>query len=1063
MPARSRSKRSTARPLLTLLLVLSAAIPISAAILGPPTVSISPSGGTYTSASRSVTIEWCDDVSLDAGSRQITVLHNGNTTDVTSSFSYQSPWTIFDCDVGARSVGTITLQNGLNTLTAKIRDNTGAQGTQSASYTYNAPEIRDVRVTPDGTNDSLEADGTTVYTKTFQVWNDGNQTSSFNIDEQCTGPVSACSAPSTVADIAPGTSKSVVLSFKVTDTAVGNAKIEASHTEDSSVDDTGHFRITGTPPLTVDPVAVSHTPDTDTVKVANLDVEVKWCDNSGLSTNPNDRAMYGYHGDNYGQIDYNNQIDYTIQYETTTPVLDCGVPGEFATVDATITLQPGVTEFHATHRDTEGNLGDSERLYFFQVDDLQVTPKNGSIVNRPPDTQALVDTFTVTNGGNVAGLFNLGVACADPVLNCQIGATQDSIDAGESIDVEVSYDTGEPGSETIQLTVTDAADPTVEATGVITVIVGSGGGINMTPNFDRSTCLTANAGGGAISQCGDLVITHPLPTTRTHNRVRAPGLIYNSWAAEPYPMVSAHVTLAQSAQQPDSMEVVLKLGTNEKERDRWDGAAWSPGDTRRITIGYSDPTLSTGVHEFILEVSPVHGTQVHAPILVDTIPLPVVNRRGSKYGRGWWIGGLEELFYQAADTSYFWVGGDGSTRWYRKTGIQDVWATAPFDRPDTLKLVGGELVRELRGGGQVVFNSSGKHVRTVTRLGHTTQFTHSGPRLTKISLPVAGSNPREYDFNYTSGKLSSVDAPPIGSTQRVTTINQVDAGISQITDPDGRSVTFNPSWGHLRIKHLEDRAGVRTTFTYHSNTRKLLDTRLHMVSNSSHSDDIVIRQINHEAQTWAPESRHPDSVYTFIDGPRSVADTVAFHIDYPTGAPRMIVNALGHTTVIERGLSGFPALVNRVVRPNGHVMTAAFNARGNVATVTDLSRNATTSYEYNDANWPDFVTKVIPPSVTDSVLMSYDGTTGNRLWQQDARGSTSRVQFRYYAGGAHDGMLRAIQAPMNSGAESDSLVYDNQYGNLSTQFGARTSRTDWIYDDVGRITTVQTEIDSLAV
>ncbi len=95
----------------------------------PPSVTITPSGGTYTSAGLQVTVDWADDRGLDAGSRRITL----NGSDVTGAFS----WSTYSST--ARSVGTVTLASGGNTLTASIRDNAGQQGSASASYTYNPP------------------------------------------------------------------------------------------------------------------------------------------------------------------------------------------------------------------------------------------------------------------------------------------------------------------------------------------------------------------------------------------------------------------------------------------------------------------------------------------------------------------------------------------------------------------------------------------------------------------------------------------------------------------------------------------------------------------------------------------------------------------------------------------------------------------------------------------------------------------------------------------------------------------------------------------------------------
>ncbi|MCG8468413.1 MAG: hypothetical protein MJB57_09440, partial [Gemmatimonadetes bacterium] len=724
--------------------------------------------------------------------------------------------------------------------------------------------------------------------------------------------------------------------------------------------------------------------------------------------------------------------------------------------------------------DDLGAVGNGIVNYFLKTPMVDVTPDAGIVVH---DTnQSVVDTFTVKNTGNATATYDLTHTCTGTgITGCSIASPsppQVTLAPDATAEAVVAYQTLQSGPALIELTATDANDPAAD-TGRITVTFPGSLLPNRTPNFDRSMCLTANLS-GVISQCGDLIVTHALPSTRTFNQVRTPTLIYNSWTVEPFPIVSSHVLLPVGYAVPDSMQAVLKLGGTVKKTLRWDGSEWTAGATRRITIGYRDGTLSTGVHDFILEVSPVYGTQVDPAIVTDTIPLPVVNRRsGAPYGRGWWVAGLEKLVFDPSDGSYFWIGGDGSTRLFEPVGT-DLWATAAFDRPDTLKKVGSELIRELRGGSRVVFDATGRHIRTVNRLGHTTEFTYySATHLHKIKLPVpAGAPAREYTFTYhagggAGGKLISVEAPPVGTASRTTTFTHTSGpGLGRITDPDGGETDFATAWGPLRITRIEGRDGVRTTLSYHSKTQKLLSARRHMVSNTSNdASDIVTTQVTHDAQTWSPTSMTPEAAYTLIDGPRltPVSDTTAFHIDYQFGAPRVIANAVADSTKITRGGSEFPSLVTQVERANGHVVTASYNARGNVETVMDQFTGGTTSYEYNNADWPDFVTKVVPPSVTNFIEMDYDATTGNRIWQQDARGSGSRANFRYYSTGDHAGMLRAVQAPLNSGTETDSVTYDPNLGNLQTTFGPTGARSDVFYDAVGQVTTRHFEIDSLVV
>lgn len=97
----------------------------------PPAVWITPSSGTYTSASLAVTIEWCDNHSLSEPNRYITL----NGVDVTGSFNYVTG-TMGGCVAYATSQGTVTLSAGSNTLYAEISDLNYGPGSSTASYTF---------------------------------------------------------------------------------------------------------------------------------------------------------------------------------------------------------------------------------------------------------------------------------------------------------------------------------------------------------------------------------------------------------------------------------------------------------------------------------------------------------------------------------------------------------------------------------------------------------------------------------------------------------------------------------------------------------------------------------------------------------------------------------------------------------------------------------------------------------------------------------------------------------------------------------------------------------------
>ena len=64
-------------------------------------------------------------------------------------------------------------------------------------------------------------------------------------------------------------------------------------------------------------------------------------------------------------------------------------------------------------------------------------------------------------------------------------------------------------------------------------------------------CVTANLGGGADYNCGDLRLVHPLPAVTTYGVRRQVALVYNSAHAVPTPVVRISVTVPSTAGTPD--------------------------------------------------------------------------------------------------------------------------------------------------------------------------------------------------------------------------------------------------------------------------------------------------------------------------------------------------------------------------------------------------------------------------------------------------------------------------------------------------------------------------------
>jgi hypothetical protein len=178
------------------------------------------------------------------------------------------------------------------------------------------------------------------------------------------------------------------------------------------------------------------------------------------------------------------------------------------------------------------------------------------------------------------------------------------------------------------------------------------------PIVRRDLCLTIPAGTDGTYQCGDLQLSHTLPSVRTLGVDRAPTLVYNSAVAQPHPLVAYNLTLSSI---PDSVAVTLTINGVENDRRSWPGNQWTTGTERRIILG-SQSALATGLYTYQLDFQSFVGqvpSTTRSPVTGQII---IVNRKLSPYGAGWWVAGVEQLRKIAGDTLMLWVGGDGSAK-----------------------------------------------------------------------------------------------------------------------------------------------------------------------------------------------------------------------------------------------------------------------------------------------------------------------------------------------------------------------------------------------------------------
>ncbi len=722
-----------------------------------------------------------------------------------------------------------------------------------------------------------------------------------------------------------------------------------------------------------------------------------------------------------------------------------------------------------------------------------------SIQITPPPGVSMVQKFTITNkgiGDNPSDAFTYSIACNGPITNCTAKSGQtNQLARDSSYVILVPYTTpitlGDVGS--ISISIKSVKDGRVTASSTISVAAGSSSlltvaasNVNPGTQVERSACLTVATGSNAAYECGGLRIAHPLPAVTTMSKTRAPTLTFVSSHADPVALIAANITTRIGASPVGGINATVIVMNMVDTTTRgsvtrhftW-RSDWPDSTPRRIVIPVREDDVhllggssqDAGAFRYRLEVKDSANTY---PVASDTGSFVMIDRRKSPFGSGWSLDGLEEIVMVSA-TKRLWVGGDGTTRSYTfsaTNSLGDVYIATPrLDRADTLVVLpGGQgYVRRLPNGAAVRFDGYGLHASTTSRQGHVTSFFYTpGTRnLTDIYLPIPGGK-RSYTFSYgTDGKLQTVTVPYTGATTRSVTVAQTNGWVTSFVGPDTTHVDFGYDGAltsgatarHLawRTNRLRD----ATFFTYDP-ASLLLTAELDMRrTDGLFAPRIVHRFCPAESRSISDCGGQPDAtpqllskVYTLYDGPRDnvadVADTTVFYQGrYAT--VDTIVNALGYRTQILRN-GAFPLLPGSLIEANGHRVDLYYNSRGLDSLRVDRNplgdgQNATTSYSWHP-KWNQPTTIVGPTG--ERVDFAYDTGAPNRLWTQDGRGDSTRVNFQY--NGANQ--VRYILPP----GGSERFDYDG-LGNLLRETTANGFVTTYHTDSIGRVDSVYTPID----
>lgn len=708
-----------------------------------------------------------------------------------------------------------------------------------------------------------------------------------------------------------------------------------------------------------------------------------------------------------------------------------------------------------------GVLADSAWVEITVSQPMSATVGPDGTAVAPGAFQTAFQVFTVTNGSQ-PGTVTVTPQCTGAGVNPECSASHGnmSMSAGQVQQVTVTYQPLAQGA-TGKVVLRATSGPLLD-TGYVNVTVAAPtaaapiiavNAINPGIARPRDQCVAIAVGSSAASECGDLRITHALPTIRTMNKNRTPTLVYNSSFAAPRPQVAVVVSMPAGVPLPATFTGRMLLNGVVVGTGSWAGPEWLAGGARVVRMRDTVTNIATavpsgaGVLNYTVDMTSVYTGGPVMTSSAQAVPVIVINRMGSPFGDGWWLAGFERLHVLGTD-SVLWVGGDGSAKVYTRAPADPAGrlTSLKIDGADSIRLSGGVYTRYLLGGLQIKFDATGRHTSTVNRLGHTTTFLYNGSsKLETIRLPVAGGSQRDYTFIYSAGQYTISD-----NIRPAVLITLSGNKVQSIRDPDSQLVGFGYAPGSAVITQRTNRRQVPTLFTLDS-LRKVV--RSQVSPTAAPVDDIILNLKPAESRGFTGTgSVDTSKATTWIDGPRAspVIDTTTFRINR-FGAPTVIVNALGQTTTLTYDAT-WAGLVSGTVKPTGQSLQAVYSGTtGLVQSVTDLSwLNATTSYTYGAK---DQVQTMTTPG-NGTVTFTLNPGNGNRNNIQDVRGVASQVNIGY------DGYGQ-VNSLSGGGTLAQTFRNDNQ-GNLDQMKTAKNFTTNITNDNIGRPWRTIAPVDTLS-
>jgi len=507
---------------------------------------------------------------------------------------------------------------------------------------------------------------------------------------------------------------------------------------------------------------------------------------------------------------------------------------------------------------------------------------------------------------------------------------------------------------------------------------------------------------------------------------RSAGLVYSTRQSYPRALVQVDLDLPWPTTSASSVKLVLLDGAVRLDSLvlASPNTACLTGSIRRCRATLQGEFTSTGgstpsITRKWLRVEATVTVGATVKQSVDSVEAVIVDRRGSRYGSGWWPAGITQLVGQGDDRVL--VGPSGSATIFRGYG-DSVYIGPPGATTALLKTASGWELHPRGSLARIHFDAQGRLIKAVDANGNrdSVAYDASTDKVLSLTDPVGKTITLAYDV---SGKLTGW-TDPAGRQSTVTIAgNQLTRRwlASPAARPDTVVFTYQAYSGTNTLL-LQRRQGVlagdTTTVLYDATAfRRPLGVRLARVTNESGT--LINPLINYTAveRQGYGALRSLDSAYVEMKDPRG-------------HWTRSLLTRWGQA---RRSWDSLGLLSRAEIEPDGLVLWSE-DRNGDSSRVHhayDASRRLAKTYIYRGATSGSHVLR------TDSLV--YDNN--HRVTQRvDARGQSSL--FAYDA----TGNLTMVRTPNGAAFDTAFTWYRSDGLVDSTRQTGNTAATRFFYD-----------------